>query len=159
MICWAWRSVKRSRGVSLWCTTHGHKAVGFQGRLRWAVRRRQLCRWSRCRPDEAASQRWRSDEDDSDDDTWAHIELSGTEEDEQSDARQKDAPGAAQDMLKHDSPEVLELQPLVNQLKEATVALKSALVSKEPAGEASQRQLQGAYLTASNGLCHAAVAL
>jgi hypothetical protein len=105
-----------------------------------------------------APQRWRSAEDDPDDDTWAHIELAGAEE-EQSDARQKEALAAAQDMLKHDSPEVLELQPLVNQLKEAAAALKSTLVSKEPAGEERRQQLQGAYLAASNSLCHAAVAL
>ena len=110
-------------------------------------------------PGKGASQRRRSDEDDPDDDTWAHIELSRAEEDEQSDARQKEALAAAQDMLKHNSPEVLELQPLVNQLKEAAAALKSALVSKEPAREERRNQLQGAYLVASNSLCHAAVAL
>ena len=63
VICWAWRSMKRSNRR---CTTNGHRAMGLHMCLRWAVRRRQLCRWSRCRPDKEASQRWRSDEDDPD---------------------------------------------------------------------------------------------
>ena len=68
------------------------------------------------------------------------------------------APGV-EAMLQPDSREIAKLMPWVSQLHEATANLKAAVVSLEPAGAEKRKQLQDAYLKASNNLCHATVAL
>ena len=62
-------------------------------------------------------------------------------------------------MLRTDSPQIKELQPLVSNLKAAIAELKGAFSSGEVIGEISKMSLQQTYLKASNKLCQASVKL
>ena len=62
-------------------------------------------------------------------------------------------------MLRTDSPQIKELQPLVSNLKVAIAELKSAFLSGEVVGELTKMSLQKTYLKASNKLCQASVKL
>ena len=62
-------------------------------------------------------------------------------------------------MLRTDSSQINELQPLVSDLKVAIADLKSAFMGGEVVGEIKKMSLQKTYLKASNSLCQASVRL
>ena len=62
-------------------------------------------------------------------------------------------------MLRTDSSQINELQPLVSNLKVAIADLKSAFMGGEVVGEIKKMSLQKTYLKASNKLCQASVKL